>query len=104
MKYDFDKITSDAIRAFKKSMLERLEAFNDMNADWERKSGFPFLHLTSKEYYLQQYFEKAIENDVRVILINGVIQKLLFHHDSNFEFLEYILDAMKPAVGPCQYR
>ena len=98
VKNDFDQITSDAIRVFKKSMLDRLEAFNDMNADWERKSGFPFLQLTSKEYYLQKDFEKAIENDVRFILVNNVIQKLLYHHDSNFEFLEYILDAMKPAV------
>ncbi len=98
MRTRFEEITSEAIRAFKKAILERLEAFNDMNAEWERNPGFPFLHLTSREYYLQKDFEKVIENYVRYILVNSVLQKLLCEHDSTFEFLEHILNTMKPGI------
>ena len=98
MKTCFEGITSEAICTFKKAILERLEEFNDMNTDWERNSGFPFLHLTSREYYLQKEFEKVIENHVRYILVNDVLQKLLQEHNSIFEFLEHILDAMKPGI------
>ena len=98
MRTRFEEITSEAVRTFKKKILEGLEAFNDIYADWERKSSFPFLHLTSREYYLQKDFENIIENYTRYILVNRVLQKLLREHDSHFEFLEYILDAMKPSI------
>ena len=92
------KITTEAASDFKKAMLERLEVSNDFNVSWKEKSGFPFLKLTSREYYLQKDFEKIIEHYTRNILINEVLEKMLKHNNYLFESLEYFLNAINPGI------
>lgn len=83
---------------FKKYALEELEVFNDFHTVWEKKSGFPFLHLTSKEYYLQQFFEERLESFIRYTLIKNVLGSLLVNKGYKFKFLEPSYDGFKPNI------
>lgn len=70
----FADICGGQERAFKKTVMYDYHVFNRKYKD---VSGFPFLNITTKEYELQNYYEKRMEHYIREILVNGVLFKAL---------------------------
>ena len=83
------EIIEETVPRFKKEILSCLEAFNDHYFDWRSKSGFPFLNLTSCEYYLQKSFEKTTEHYVRYFLIRDVLIRLMVAKGHDFYPCEF---------------
>ena len=93
-----DEMIEDVAPRFKRSILQDLEAFDDHYVDWETKSGFPFLHITTREYYIQSFFEQVLEGRIRFTLIDGILPSLLINRGYSFDFLERDSNGFPPNV------
>lgn len=83
---------------FKSNILDRLEAFNDhfpLRSECFRQQGFAFLKLTTREYYLQTFFETILESYTRFFLVSNVFEQAL-NKQHNFIFLEKTYDGVRP--------
>lgn len=95
-----DELFEWKIPEFRKYALYDLEAFYDhySESEWQRKSGFPFLKITSKEFYLQKFYETRLESYIRYNLIKPIFGSLLANRGFQFKFLEPSFDGFRPNV------
>lgn len=95
---DITQNMNNKVADFRACVLEALEQFNDTYTDWESKSGFPFLNLTSREYYLQRFFEERIEEYIREILVNDLLDEMFYYADKNVKFFRLDYDVASKEI------
>lgn len=74
MDYIFDMYLNSQVRKFKQAVMEEYWKFRRKP---EYSTGFHCLEVTSKEFLLQKYFEKRVENYIRRYLVNGFLGRVL---------------------------